>query len=46
MLVIKKIKLSNEEKIDLLKTFSIQEIADRFNISYNAVKKWKMKLMN
>jgi predicted nucleic acid-binding Zn ribbon protein len=42
----KKIKLSNEEKIDLLKTFSIQEIADRFNISYNAVKKWKMKLMN
>ena len=43
---IKKIKLSNEEKIDLLKTFSIQEIADKFNISYNAVKKWKMKLIN
>jgi predicted nucleic acid-binding Zn ribbon protein len=42
----KKIKLSNEEKINLLKTFSIKEIADKFNISYNAVKKWKMKLMN
>lgn len=42
----KKIKLSDEEKIDLLKTFSIQEIANKFNISYNAVKKWKMKLIN
>ena len=42
----KKIKLTDEEKIDLLKTFSIQEIANKYNISYNAVRKWKLKLIS
>ena len=42
----KKIKLTDEEKIDLLKTFSIQEIADKYDISYNAVRKWKLKLIS
>ena len=41
----KKIKLTNEEKIELLNKHSIQEIANMYNISYNAVKKWKMKLL-
>lgn len=42
----KKIKLSNEEKIELLKKHPIQKIANMYNISYNAVKKWKMKLLS
>lgn len=42
----KKIKLSNEEKIQLLKKHPIQKIANIYNISYNAVKKWKMKLLS
>lgn len=42
----RKIKISNEEKIELLKNFSISNIANKFNISYNAVKKWKKHLLN
>lgn len=42
----RKIKISNEEKINLLKTKSIPEIAKLFNISYNAVKKWKIHLLS
>ena len=42
----RKIKISNEEKIELLKNFSISNIANKFNISYNAVKKWKKNLLN
>lgn len=41
----RKIKISNEEKIELLKNFSISDIANKFNISYNAVKKWKRNLI-
>ena len=42
----KKIKLTDEEKIDLLNKHSIQEIANKYNISYNAVRKWKLKLIS
>ena len=42
----KKIKLTDEEKIELLNKHSIQEIANKFNISYNAVRKWKLKLIS
>jgi len=42
----RKIKISNEEKINLLKTKSIPEIAKLYNISYNAVKKWKIHLLS
>ena len=41
----RKIKISDEEKLALLNTKSIQEIADKFQISYNAVKRWKQKLV-
>ena len=41
----KKVKLTDEEKIELLKTKSIPEIVKLYNISYNAVKKWKKKLL-
>ena len=42
----KKIKLTDEEKIELLNKHSIQEIADKYDISYNAVRKWKLKLIS
>ena len=42
----KKIKLTDEEKIELLNKHSIQEIANKYNISYNAVRKWKLKLIS
>lgn len=40
-----KIKISEEEKRQILKNKSIQEIADMFCITYNSVKKWKKKLL-
>lgn len=42
----KKIKLSDKEKIQLLNIMSISDIAKKYNISYNAVKNWKKKLIN
>lgn len=38
------VKISDKEKVQLLKTHSIQKIANMFKISYNAVKKWKNRL--
>lgn len=41
----KQTKLSNQQKIQLLSKYSIQQIADMYGITYNAVKKWKKKLL-
>ena len=40
-----KIKLTDQQKIELLSKYSIQQIADMYGITYNAVKKWKKKLI-
>ena len=40
-----KIKLTDQQKIELLSKYSIQQIADMYGITYNAVKNWKKKLM-
>ena len=40
----RRVNLSDTEKVQLLKTHSIQKIADMLKISYNAVKKWKNRL--
>ena len=41
----KKIKITDTQKIELLKTKTISEIAVMYNISYNAVLKWKKRLL-